>query len=85
MSADKPADSSADPVVYAALVAHIEMLESENKLLKDQAQRSTNTKKAFRLEDIKDDNDLVCFYTGFVSFRIFEAFCEFLGPAGRKG
>ena len=80
-----PADnrsSDTDPFVYAALLARIEMLEAENKKLTVQLKESEQRKKTFRLEDIQyDDVLLFCFYTGFKSYRIFEAFYEFLGPA----
>jgi len=79
-SADN-SSSNTDPVIHAALLARIEMLEAENKKLKVQLDEAKHSKKAFRLEDIQCDDRLVCFYTGFTSFRIFEAFYEFLGPA----
>ena len=81
--ADTPADnrsSVTDPVIYAALLARIEMLEAENNKLKVQLKKSEQRKKAFRLEDIQYDDVLFYFYAGFKSYRIFEAFYEFLGP-----
>lgn len=67
-----------DPVVYAALLARIELLQAENLKLSAQQEASNGY---FRIEDIQNDDKLVCFYTGFTSFRIFLAFFEFLGPA----
>ena len=58
------------------LQARIEVLEAENAQLKVQA-----TEKLFRNEDIQHDDKLVRFYTGFVSYMMFLAFSEFLGPA----
>ena len=78
ISTDKPDNSHTDPVVYTALLARIEVLEAENKKLLSETKHS---KKSFRLEDIQGNDELICFYTGFASFRIFEAFYEFLGPA----
>ena len=68
--------TSTDKVVEAALLARIEMLESDNARLKgSQAKRIF-----FRIEDILGDDKLVSFYTGFISYRVFSAFFEFLGP-----
>ena len=67
-----------DPVIYAALLARIEYLQSENLKLSTQHRDS---KHYFRIEDIQSDDKLLCFYTGFTSFKIFMAFFEFLGPA----
>ena len=76
---DNVPDTGTDHVVYTALLARIEYLEAENAKLKSVC--SQDSKKYFRIEDIKDDYKLVCFYTGFTSFKIFQAFFEFLGPA----
>ena len=66
---------STEVVVNTALLARIEVLEAENARLKSEPQKAH-----FRLEDIKHDDNLVRFYTGFVSYTIFIAFFEFLGP-----
>ncbi len=63
-------------VMDAVLLARIEMLESENLKLR----KESLTKQHFRIEDIQDDDKLISFYTGFVSFMVFSAFFEFLGP-----
>ena len=65
-----------DPVVYAALLAKIELLEAENLKLK-----KGQDEKFFRIESIMHDEKLMRFYTGFVNYKIFNAFFEFLGPA----
>ena len=62
-------------VCCVALLARIEVLEAENAQLKSEPQKAY-----FQLEDIEHDDNLVRFYTGFVSFSIFIAFFEFLGP-----
>ena len=67
--------SSTEVVVNTALLARIEVLEAENAQLKSEPQKAY-----FQLEDIEHDDNLVRFYTGFVSFSIFIAFFEFLGP-----
>ena len=67
--------SSTEVVVNTALLARIEVLEAENAQLKSEPRKAY-----FRLEDIEHDDNLVRFYTGFVSFAIFIAFFEFLGP-----
>ena len=76
---DHVPDTGTDPVVHTALLARIEYLEAENAKLKSVC--SQDSKKYFRIEDIKDDDKLVCFYTEFISFKVFQAFFEFLGPA----
>ena len=58
-----------------ALLATTEALEADNTQLKSQSK-----KRQFRIEDIKHDDRLLRFYTGFVSYAAFLAFFEFLGP-----
>ena len=66
-------------MINAALMARIEVLEAENQKLKSQIE---STKPMFfRLENIRDNDALVRFYTGFVSYNVLVAFFEFLGPA----
>ena len=62
-------------LINHALIAHIGFLEAESKRLNEQQV----VKKYFRLEDIQDDDKLVDFYTGFVSFSVLLAFFNFLG------
>ena len=71
-----PQQDSSSIVVNRALLARIEILEAEN----DQLQSKSREKHYFRLEDIQHDDKLVCFYTGFVSIMVFNAFFDFLGP-----
>lgn len=59
-----------------ALLSRIELLESENVQLKSLAKEKSN----FRIEHIEYNDKLVSVYTGFVSFMVFTAFFEFLGP-----
>ena len=61
--------------VNAALMAKIEMLESENAALKQK------DKAPFRLEDVMHNDSLVKMYTGFPSYELLVAFFDFLGPA----
>ena len=67
---------STEILVNTALLARIEVLEAENARLKTQQK----DKVYFRIEDIQHDDKLVRFYTGFVSFLVFLAFFDFLGP-----
>ena len=62
-------------LVNKALLARIELLETENHLLKsNQAKPPTN----FCLEQIKNDDKLFTLYTGLGSYKIFLAFLNFL-------
>ena len=61
------------------LLARVAALEAENAQLKAQAKD-----KNFRIEDIQHDDKLVRFYTCFVSYMVFLAFFEFLGPAAER-
>ena len=70
-----PQPSEAEVLVNTALLACIEALEAENTQLKSQSK-----KRPFQIDDIKHDDTLVQFYTGFVSYAVFLAFFEFLGP-----
>ena len=69
---DNVPDTGTNPAVYTALLAYIEYLEAENAKLKSVS--SQDSKKYFGIEDIKDDDKLVCFYTGFTSFKPFLSF-----------
>jgi len=70
------ARQSSEVLVNTALFARIESLEAENSHLK-----SINSKpQYFRIEQIQNDDHLIRFYTGFVSYIIFVSFFEFLGP-----
>ena len=74
---DESTNDSCSATINAALLARIEILEAENTKLKLQSKE----RKYFRIECVEDDDNLVCFYAGFVSYRIFLAFFDFLGPA----
>ena len=63
-----------------ALSAKIEELEAENARLQDLLRRSTKQQVPFGMKHIMDNDKLVLFYTGFVSYHIFLAFYQFLGP-----
>ena len=65
-------------LVNTALIARIEALEAENCSLKKNVPQSEGP---FRIEQIKSDDKLIRFYTGFMSYVIFLTFFEFLGPA----
>ena len=59
----------------------MEILEAENAKLKNTISKA---KLTLTVEDLKDDENLFSFYTGFKSYNIFLAFFEFLGPAVYK-
>lgn len=70
---------AAEVLVNTALLARIESLEAENHSLKHSCNSSSS--QLFRIEQIQENDQLVRFYTGFVSYFIFITFFEFLGPA----
>ena len=76
-SSSLQASSCESVLVDRALLARIEMLEAENSRL----QKKKSEKHKFCIEDIEHYDKLVRFYTGFVSYALFLAFFEFLGPA----
>ena len=67
-------------LVNTALLARIEILEAECSRL----QSSERKYQHFGIDQIKHDDYLVSFYTGFPSFAIFLAFFQFLGPVVDK-
>ena len=69
-------------LVSSALTARIEALEAENASLKSSATKQKAVH--FGIDQIKHDDRLVAFYTGFSSYSIFLAFFFFLGPAVNK-
>ena len=56
------------------------------EILEAEKLKNTNSKAKLTLtvEDLKDNENLFSFYTGFKSYNIFLAFFEFLGPAVYK-
>ena len=73
-----PLEKDTAILVNTALIARIEALEAENRSLKKK--EIPQPEGPFRIEQIKDDDQLVRFYTGFTSYVIFLTFLEFLGP-----
>ena len=67
-------------VVNRALLSQVEFLQSENQRLKKELQKTIETLQHFRVENIKYNDKLVRFYTGFASFMVFSACFRFLGP-----
>ena len=79
----EPQLSNADQsIINRALLARIEFLESENDRLKKELSESHTV--SFSIEQIRDDDKLVSFYTGFRTYSVFLAFFNFLGPAVDK-
>ena len=66
-------------IINTALLTQIEMLESENKLLRQKLALPKKTR--FGIEDIAHDDGLVKVYTGFISYAVLLSFFEFLGPS----
>ncbi len=78
-----PSDSTGI-VVNAALLARIEALESQNRVLTNKLQVAIDQRRPFKLDDIAGNDKLVQLYTGFSSHDILLAFFEFLGSAVTK-
>ena len=74
----QPTCSSTEVIVNTALLARIEALEAENQHLK--RKQKGKSVSYFKIEDICHDDKLVQFYTGLLSYTVFLAFFEFLGP-----
>lgn len=74
-----PASQSTEVVVNTALLTRVEALEAENHRLNKQLKEVTSKQQHFRIEQIRHDDTLVRFYTGFMSYMIFQAFFVFLG------
>ena len=73
-------NDSHEPVIDAALSARIEVLEAEVTHLSSMPAE----KRFFRIEQISDNDSLIRFYTGFISFEVLLLFFKFLGPAAHK-
>lgn len=77
-AAQPPSDTGV--LVNTALLARVEALEAENSRLKRDLDKCEKKRQYFRLEQVKHDDKLIRFYTGFVSYAIFLLFFNFLGP-----
>ena len=75
-----PSEDGMQVTVNRALLAQVELLESENRRLKGKLQVAKEKRQCFRINQIAHNNTLMRFYTGFVSYLIFQAFFTFLGP-----
>ena len=64
-----------------ALAARVEVLEAETRALHSVYSKFSNVPTHFRLEQISNSDDLLQFYTGFVSHQVLMHFFDFLGPA----
>ena len=71
---------SEEDMVSTTLIQRIEALEADNARLKSMLDKEKK-QKDFGIEQIKHDDKLMVFYTGFKSYAIFLAFFHFLGPA----
>lgn len=69
-------------LVNMTLLARIEVLEAENVRLKTCL--SNKRPVPFGIDQIKHDDRLISFYTGFSSYTVLMAFFHFLGPAVDK-
>ena len=72
--------SDTEVLVNTALLARVEALEAENSRLKRDLDKCENKRQYFQLEQVKHDDTLIRFYTGFVSYAVFLSFFNFLGP-----
>ena len=73
------AQNDTEVIINKALVARIEVLEAENKSLKNKL--TDKSTAHFRLEDIAGNDSLIRFHTGFESYETLIAFFDFLGDA----
>lgn len=64
-----------------ALAARVEVLEAETRALHSVYSKFSNVPTHFCLEQISSSDDLIQFYTGFVSHQVLTYFFDFLGPA----
>ena len=66
-----------------AVLAQMEFIESEKRMSRKAAIKGKAKKNHhnFRIEDIQHDDKMFAFYTGFISFKVFSHFFDFLGPA----
>ena len=80
-SMEGQAGTSTEVLVNTALLAHIEVLESENRILKERVKTLETKRRHFQIEDIAHDDKLVRLYTGFISYMVLISFFEFLGPS----
>ena len=71
--------ANVEVTVNAALTSQIELLEVENRRLKNQLQVAVQS--PFKIKCISHDDALVSLYTGFSSFDVLRAFFRFLGPS----
>ena len=72
--------SDTEVLVNTALLARVEALEAENSRLKRDLDKCENKRQYFRLEEVKHNDTLIRFHTGFVSYAVFLSFFNFLGP-----
>ena len=63
--------SDTEVLVNTALLARVEALEAENSRLKRDLDKCENKRQYFRLEEVKHDDTLIRFHTGFVSYAVF--------------
>ena len=64
-----------------ALAARVEVLEAETQALHSVCNKFSKVPTHFCLEQISHSDELVQFYTGFVSHQVLMHFFDFLGPA----
>ena len=72
-------DHGSQVIVNKALLARIEVLESEVAVCRSKLMNQKQ--KYLRVSDIAHNDSLVRFYTGFQTYEVFLSFFEFLGPS----
>ena len=70
-------DKGSNNIVTALVVAHVEVLEAENKQL---LHKLKSKKMVLKIANISHNDALLKLYTGFPSYEQLLAFYEFLGP-----
>ena len=73
--------SNSEVLVNTALQAHIEVLESNNKMPKEKVKTQESKRVHFRIKNITHDDKLVRLYTGFITSMVLLSFFELLGPS----
>ena len=73
--------SQTQVTVTTALLAGIDFLESENAFSQKEKIEIQSSQNFFNIEQIHNNDELVRFYTGFLTYSLLLSFHQFVGPA----